>query len=377
MIVHRMSTHTPEPPVKFYKLIALSFLFITIILLGVVIFVTSKKASIVVYTKQDTENVTLSLNVGQKTDNSLEGKVTSTFFVHAENYQPTGNKKIDGVSEGEVVIYNTTNAPQALVRTTRLVTKDGVLFRMSKAAVVPANGQVVVPVYADQKGSSSDIGPSDFTIPGLNQDKQKAIFAKSTSAMKGGERTAGILNSDDIANAKESYIEKVKDEFLRSLPAAEEGVERIVSISDQSVLVDKKAGEEVDNFVLSGTSTIVLVEFKNKDLEDLVNKEAGSKIDTSSERFLSLSAKPKVEIKSFDGEKGTALLNVKQQIAVTLDANNEKLSPSNFFGKKKEEIERYVLTLDHVAGVEVKFTPSWIFTAPTVENKFSVIVNIK
>jgi len=61
-----------------------------------------------------------------------------------------------------------------------------------------------------------------------------------------------------------------------------------------------------------------------------------------------------------------------------LDADAEKVAPTQFLGKTKEEIERLIMGLDHVSAAEVKFSPSWIRKSPTVVDHVKVIVkNIK
>lgn len=375
MIVHRMATQAPPPPpVRFYKVIALSFLFLTVVLLGVVIFVTSKKATIVILAKQDKETVSLISALNGTGTNSLAGSVTSTQFAWSEKYKPTGNKKIEGAAKGEVVLYNKTNAAQPLVKTTRLLSPTGVLFRLSSGTVVPANGQVKVAVYADKQGPSSEIGPTEFTIPGLTAEKQKVIYGKSSEPMTGGLVTVGIISEEDLQNAKADYEQKVKTAFLYSLGEDKEGVERIVSVETGNVVSDKKAGEEVSEFTISGNNTVLVVEYKAEDLKNLINREINSKINTETEKVVSLTSKPVVSVQSYDLNAVTASLNVRQEVAATLDANIPGLAPENFYGKKKEEIERYILGLDHVSNVDVKFSPSWIFTAPSVPDKISVVV---
>lgn len=374
MITHRMSTQTPEPPVRFYKIIALSFLLITVVLLALVVFVTSKKADIVIVAKADPKNIQLSIAVnkdGQGVE-AIKGNVSAVPFSWAQTFSPTGNKKVDAVVKGEVVVYNKMNVPQPLVKTTRLLTATGVLFRLSAGTVVPANGQVTVPVYADVPGVASEIAPSQFTIPGLTPAKQQLVYAESTVAMIGGSRSVGVLSAADIKNAEDAYKQKVVEAYLAANPAGSEA--RAVVVAEQVLSVNHKPGEEVGEFVVSGSSTMAVVSYGASDLLALVNKKATSKIDTTAEKLLSVARAPEVTLARYALADGTADLAVSQTVMVTLDANVEKLLPENFFGKGKDAIQRYILGLDHVAGVDVQFSPSWIFTAPSVPDRIRVVV---
>ncbi len=377
MITHRVATRlAPEPPVRFYRTIAVTFLIVTLVLLGVIIFFTSKKATIVIVAKTDNKNINLDIGVAnQKTgDLSIAGIVTTTKFHLSQKYSPTGNKTTDGVATGEVTLFNETNAPQTLVKTTRLLTSAGALFRLSDRVTVPAKGQVQASVYADQLGASGNIAPSKFTIPGLAEDKQKVIFASSDKDMSGGIKTIGVLSADDLKSAKADYANKVKQTVEESLEDAGSFGQKLIFVPDNNVMVDKQIGEEITEFNLSGTSTVVIVYYNKDDLKSILAKEVLSRVDASTEKVLSVSKEPQVTLGSYDIEKHKGQLSVYQDVLVTLDVNGEKLMVNNFFGKKKDEIERYVFGLGHVVGVDVKFSPGWMRSAPSVAEKVQVVV---
>jgi hypothetical protein len=223
MMIRRMETSpAPEPPVRFYKIIALSFLLLTVIILGVVVFITSKKATIVVVSKEDRQTVPLTVKITPDGtgERAITGTVSSTVFTWSNKYYPTGSKVIEGSSGGEVTLYNKTGTPQTLIKTTRLLTGTGVLFRLSDTVIVPANGQITATVYADKAGAESDIPATQFTIPGLAEEKQKTIYAVSVAPMSGGAKKVGVLSDEDISNALKDYKDKVKDAFTASLKDA-------------------------------------------------------------------------------------------------------------------------------------------------------------
>lgn len=376
MITHRVTTKAaPEPPVRFYRTIAISFLVITLILLGVVIFFTSKKASIVIVAKNDNKNINLNIIVGgQNEEPSIVGMVTSTVFKWSEKYFPTGNKIVDGVATGEVTIFNETTLDQPLVKITRLLTPAGILFRLAERVLVPAKGQTVASVYADQAGVAGDIGPSDFTIPGLSAEKQKVIYARSAKAMSGGARKEGVLTDEDLKSAETDYLEKVKQAVAPMIAANTVYNQKLISVADHNVKADYQAGDEVTEFNLSGTSTIVIVYYDKNALHSVVANALSERIDANTERILSSDKEPQLSLASYDLAKGTAQFAVYQDVLVTLDADAYSLLANNFFNKSKDAIERYVLGLPHVVGVEVKFSPSWIRRAPAVPDRVKVIV---
>lgn len=378
MIAHRLQTRSPsEPPVRLYRSIALTFLIITIALLAVVLFTMFKKTEITIIAKEDSKSVTFIINAEpeKKGEKSLPATVTTTQFYWTEKFYPTGTKDVEGLSKGEVIIYNKTSETQPLVKTTRLITADGVLFRLTDRAVVPANGQVVASVYADESGAKSDIGPSDFTIPGLSPDKQKVIYAKSEKAMAGGSGKLTMVTEGDLKAAETAFADKVKQAYLDSVSSSFPNFdEKIISIGQTSAVASHAIGEATTEFRVSGTSTLAVILYNKKDLTEITNKEATKGVDISTEKILSVSHDPKVTVVSTDYANKTAQLSVTVDAVVTLDANAPLLNKESFLGKTKSEIERYIVSLPHVTGMDIKFTPSWVSKAPSVPDKLKIVV---
>jgi len=262
MIAHRQQTRIPsEPPVRLYRSIALTFLIITIALLAVVIFTMFKKTEITIVAKEDSKTTTFVVTAEeQKTsDLSLPALVTTADFNWKEKFYPTGSKDVEGISKGEVILYNKTNETQPLIKTTRLLTADGVLFRLTDRVVVPANGQAVAQVYADESGAKSDIGPSKFTIPGLNEEKQKVIYAESTKAMAGGSGKITMVTEGDLKAAETQFAEKAKEAYLSSVSSSYPNYdEKIISITQTSASASNGVGDETSEFTISGTSTLAM-----------------------------------------------------------------------------------------------------------------------
>lgn len=120
-------------------------------------------------------------------------------------------------ASGKITVYNNySSAPQGLIANTRFQASDGKIYRIKGAISVPGMGMTEATVYADQAGEEYNIGPTDFTIPGLKGGPRfEKIFAKSKSAMSGGSSgNARIIKKEDIDSAKASIINKTKDRLI-------------------------------------------------------------------------------------------------------------------------------------------------------------------
>jgi len=338
----------------------------------------SKKATITVVAKEDIKDASLTVKISSSStvgmNTSISGVVTSTVITFSKKYFPEGTKMVTGTSEGKLTIYNKTSAPLTLIPKTRFLTKEGILFRLKNRTTVPANSNIVAEVYADKSGKESDIEPTHFTLPGLPSERESTIYADSSEPMRGGENKLGVLSEEDLASAKVSYNEDLKKDFLINQTENFQDYSVLMNIVDQKVAADQNIGTETTEFTLSGTSTLVYVLYDPKELNQIINNEVGKTIDPEVDKVLPGAGNPEVSIGSYNLNENSANLAITQKLTVTIDASSEKLAPTHFVGMKREDIEKYITGLDHVAGVEVKFSPVWIKSAPDTSDKIKVVV---
>lgn len=90
-------------------------------------------------------------------------------------------------ASGTIAITNRQTTAQALIKNTRFQTPDGLIFRIRDSISIPAGGTITVTVYADEAGEKYNVGPTTFTVPGLNGTSAfDQVTAKSNAAMTGG-----------------------------------------------------------------------------------------------------------------------------------------------------------------------------------------------
>lgn len=358
---------------RFYKIVALSFLALTIVLLGLIILATTKRVEIMVVGKDDTKSVTIPFKVAAVAgERIIKGTVTSTAFSFAATFYPTGTKTVEAIATGTATIYNKTGADQPLVKTTRLLSPAGVLFRLSERTLVPAGGSVNAPVYADQPGEGGNIAATAFTIPGLPEEKQKVIYAESSAPMSGGVRRVGVLSPEDLKAAEAGYRDKLVQAYQAGAPAGT-GTP-LVAVVRSAATVSDSVGAEVSEFTLRGENELAVVSYDQSALAELVARELQSALAADVEKALPGERMPTVAVVTADPAAGAAELTATTDVTVTIDPTVDKLAAQNFFGKNKDEIERYVLGLPHVSTVAVKFSPAWLRSAPDNPERIKVVV---
>lgn len=369
-------------PVRLYKFIALTFLLLTVVLLGVVVFMSSKRAVITIETRASKIDTSTSLVLGGATNADVPGKLSTILVSKTKTFQPTGTKEEPGIAKGMVTLHNDGSVDQPLVVKTRLVTENDILYRLSDRVNVPAGGTVQVEVYADVAGPAGDIEPSRFTIPGLNEAKQKIIYATSEEWFTGGTKVIGVLSIDDIKKAEKTLLAELEEEGMAQLKN-EEGVDQlknqdkrpaVFKVVDQTFETKSEIGTEVSEFDLSGQVTLLGVFYDEDVLNSVARDQLNKRAVDDTELIEPGADKPTLSLDSHDLEKGTATVSLFYNGSAILNPDSQQLDKNIFYGKSRDEVRRYVLSLDHVRGVEVKFSPAWMQSVPHIADHVQIVV---
>lgn len=377
MTPRRQQTTPPrvDQPVRVYKFIALSFLLITVALLGVILFMSSKRATIVIETKASPVDVTAvaTMSEGEKT-RALSGIVTTTVVTVTKEFQPTGTREDPGVATGTVTLHNDSNVAQPLVVTTRLLTPEKVLFRLKEGVVVPARGTIRASVYAAKEGKEGNVTSTLFTIPGLPAARQKEVYATSEMAMRGGVVEVGAVSQTDLERAKKVISEQLAKEGEKQLMAAYAGKDAAFRVVQEVTEGSAEVGTEVASFVLTGKATVLGVFYDKKMMTEWATEMLARRALPDVEVIQPSGEAPVVTIDEFDLQKNEVDVEVFYAGRAMLNPESKQIDKGIFYGKTKDEVRRYVLSLDHVRGVEVKLSPAWILTVPHIADHVSVIV---
>lgn len=372
---HRQTSLQNEQPVRFYKFVALSFLVITLVLLGVIVFMSSKRAEITIVAKPTPVDVNTDIDIGVVANgDDVDGVVTSTLVTLTKTFQVTGNREEPAPATGTVTLRNDTSAPQGLVATTRVLSEAGVLFHLKDAVNVPANGKVVAEVYADKPGKEGNIGPTRFTIPGLNEPKQKVIYATSEAAMTGGIKTVGSLGSDDLESAKRVFAEAIQKQGQDVLALRFPDKKAVFALSSSDVTSTAAVGATVGGFDLKGTATVVGIFYDNLSITNLAKSLLAKRAIDDSEIIETGTKDPTVTLGEYHKDTNSATVHLFYDGVATLNPQSKQIDRTVFFGKSKDEVRRYLLTLDHVHSVDVQFHPAWMQSVPHITDHVQVIV---
>lgn len=363
-----------------HKKIAIFFLILIFILIGLtIIFFLNLKAEMFIIVKPKLEKISIEETI--KIPNDLKGQFLTIDLEKEKNFSPKAVLEVESKAKGKVEIINNSNRNQTLVKNTRLLSPEGILFRLEENVVVPAKGKIETTVYADKPGKEGEIGPTRFTIPGLSYYLQQLIYAESKEKMEGGIKKIGLIKEEDIEKAEKEMAEEINKELEIEMQRkiSEAGInltEWKVAVGDKELKIDSnaKAGEEKGEFTVKGKVNVVLIVFKEKDLFESVKKIVEKNIPPDKKLKQIEKETLKYELKKIDPQTKTADLEIKVKINTIIKENSEIFDFEKIKDLNKNEIKNYLEQYKEIEEVKIKFLPFWKKTVPTKKEMVKIII---
>jgi hypothetical protein len=300
------------------------------------------------------------------------------------------NKKATGV----VTLYNEySQEDQPLVATTRLLTEDGKLFRITESVIIPGYtkegesvipGEVSVSVKADEAGESFNIEPTRFTIPGFEgSEKYENFYAISEEAFVGGgddEKSVRVVSLQDIENAQEKIESNIREEAKRIF---QEGLDEQWIVLDETLTIEIRAS---DAFPQEGTVaetfeyTVTAFVRAMATREDTIRNFASQKLR---ERISQKNEGASWNVKHIDVQYGKVDANFEdQKLSLKLYATAQWMAgleteefKKNILGKNIQEIQEILDEYSYIEQINIDIRPSLFFTRiPVVESRVYISV---
>ncbi len=369
-------TETPgsirEHKIHFYRQIAFTFIGAAlVVLLGLIYFSLSQAVIIVTPTL---EQVSADFNVLVKsdTDETQEGVKARVVSTEVE-IEKTGPAELLKEGEpqpatGKVTMKNTSGTAQPLVATTRLLSEQGVLFRLKKAVTVPAKGEVEAEVYADKPGKEGEIAPTRFTIPGLNQARQQEVYAQSKDPMTGGTKSTYKVTKTAIdaviAAAKERIITEAKAQLAADGVNADGMLANAEWVNIVSQEVKPVEGTDAPSLTVKMTAQVAFVLADAERLLSLAQQQLYTTTSLGYELSSSDEGSFTYSIANYDAEKKTAQLRLVLNGNRRISTNNPILDPSNFVGMKPAVAKEQLEADAGIESVDVQLRPFWLRRIP-------------
>ncbi len=366
-----------------YRKIATVFVLLAVGLFGFVLYLSFARALVTIVPKTEPVSTELSVAVAEAPKvgvQSVPGYVLETVVDGTKTVtaEPSGGEKpVEGLACGTVTIVNGQAKDQPLVATTRLLTPQGVLFRIKRSVTVPAGGKIDVEACADKPGAAGDVGPTKFTIPGLNATLQQKTYAESSKPMTGGSSVSAVTSEVDLKKAEESLTAELTAKAMAKLKALVPSELGEGAFSTANVVMRETnavPGAKQSSFTVSLSLHVVGVFYDPIAL----GQSAGAALRTSVGAGKDLVSVDQGSVSAVldaaDPAAKSASLRVKVSGAAVLRQGPDAFDKSRIAGLTPKDAEQYLRSLPSVSSAKVRLRPAWARTVPTLQDHIDITV---
>lgn len=419
------SFSTPPRP-YIYRKIAYVFIALTVLIVIAVLWLSSVKAEITVNVKKEGTTVDTVVQLARTPHaGQLMGRVVQGTYKNRKEYtikgaqassttptttvpvvtQPTTTAPATTPTtpasstvqvRGTVRIVNTYSKAQPLVRTTRLLTADGKLYRIDKTVTVPAGGEISVPVYADKQGFEFAIAPTRFTIPGLYTDLQKLIYAVSdapftattvaatttpapitttpvrTTPTPTRPTTPTAATPEELEQSKRALTDETLEQAKRMLSAEVNESGALEGVYFTQVKTDTIPGSTPQSYIVLVDAQVTAVFYPKDDMLVLMRSKIKEKVPADRELVPFDNQAIRYQIEAVDPQAETATIRAQVNADYRLTMTSPGLQKTSLAGKSKSEVTEELKKLEGVENVEIKTRPGWLRKIPSLKDHIEV-----
>lgn len=347
---------------------------------GVYAFFMLGSAKIIIAPQQQELNFKLKLTASTTAEkiqadfNLIPGQVFSAKKSVSGEFPVTAEKDVAQKAYGTIKITNKGTTAQKLVATTRFESKDGLIFRVPETITVPASGNLLTRVYADQPGKEYNIGPTTFTIPGFKGTPNFDNFsAVSSESMGGGLVGAGKVVSEQVfVKAQEELMSKLKDEIMVSMKsqAGDLKILEPITVVADTPITNAKVGDAAEKLTMTLSGSAKAIAYRGDDTLTLIDAYLAKSGD------LKLSKKD-LDITYTLGPTNTSSTSfpfeaaVKGYASATIDTDAIRQAIP---GMNETDVRAYFKGITEISSARVILSPPWVTNVPKDPKKITITV---
>jgi hypothetical protein len=305
-----------------------------------------------------------------------------------ESFPGSSVQQISQKAQGTITIYNAYSAAsQELVATTRFLTPDGKIFRITQNVTVPgetkaANGtltpsSITAPIVADQAGPNYNVGPvAKLTIPGFANDpgREAGFYGTITASTTGGFiGQRAVPTAADIAAAKASttaiLAAALQSGFSGTYPNNFEIPDGATTTTITTLTVNTSTDAN-GNFTVFGAATLQAIGFDQTALENYLLSLAQTQEASSTFKTINLSYS-NVTANFATGQISFAL-SAQAQLE---PAFSSAQFATSIEGQGIASARSTIAALPNLADGEISMWPSWLMSIPSDPAKIHIAVN--
>ena len=354
------------------------FLILTLVLFGGFIFTlffTLRGVEIIVKPKIFNIETSFKLEIDDKIDRSKMNFFEETKETEKE-FSPKTKTQIYDYAGGEVKIINTSNQEQTLVATTRLLSPQGLIFRINNTIHIKPKGETKTYAKADKTGKEYEIAPTKFTIPGLSTSLQKLIYAETEKPMTATSLQSGLVTLADLEEAKkklkDQLYKNVLDEIKKGLPENNlQIITKSIILSEKS---DTKINEEKEKFKVYLKLKVIAMTFPREDLLEIAKNKLQEQLKEDNKLVSYDKESLSCLIDKIDVNKKEGTLTIAIRGEATINEQSKIFEKEKMTNATPEKVKEYLQSSEEIEDVRIKFFPPFLKKMPRNPEKIKIVI---
>jgi hypothetical protein len=380
---------TPKKSVGLYRRQAFFYLGATLILLLAVAYFFLVKLTVVISPQGEPIKDYISFNVSDDVlatstevntvNQSIDGELKIIEVEAEKKYQISAEEVVGDYSgsevTGKVTLINNYTKAQPLVATTRLLSSDGKLFRLTNAVNIPAGGTLVADVYADKASPEMEIDtPTKFTIPGLWAGLQKDIYAENTEPLIYQAKVKRIVKQSDLDRAQKDISEVLDLKVANDLKAITTDKIAVSKSLDGELITefDAKLGEEKSEFTVKAKKKIVAAIFSRDKVAEIAKTKISMIISDDKQLSDFNNNQITYDLEEYNPENKIASVRASFVGTISLKSDASLIDSKKLAGLNEEQIGVYLKSFPEIKDYKLEFWPTFIRTAPNLPDRINL-----
>jgi len=366
---------------KSYKKFYAFFILLSLGVLGGIIYVSFGRATITIKPSRVNfeTNFETEVRKNPESEEIIPGKVLSIEIEGSKQIKTQNLKGFEAKAQGIVTIFNKREKDQSLLAKTRLLSESGILFRTDQRAIVPAGGKLEVSVTAAEEGRGGNIGPEHFTVVNIWKAWQDKIYGESYTEMAGGYTELPYVYQSTIFKAYDELSEKLYAKGLNNIEQKITNQEKILEKTVKQERLEASSSVEpetqTDKFEIKVKTKVMALIFNEEKLKALAEKKLQQEAPGDKEFLGALWEKFSCEVKTFDLESKTALLETKLAGESRSKISADLFKKKELVGLDRHEVKEYFEQFEDIGEAEVYFKPFWIRKVPSMLDHFEIQID--
>lgn len=370
-----------NPPLNIYRKIALTFIIVVAVLIGVIFYFTMSFAYVTVYpvsqeVTSDFNFIVVEENTAANTEEGIFAGTIVDQTLEAEKVFPaTGSTVLAGDTLGKVKIFNNLSRSQILVATTRLLTPDNILFRIKDRVEIPARGSIDAVAYPDDPTKPLAKAGIKFTIPGLSTSLQEQVYAEAVEDFAAAGQPVTVVSREDLDQSLAGYTDELAQQTVTGLSLNQSKVLKKEVISQE---FSNQEGDQVSEFKLKLKVRVTGVIFNQAEVADYSQQLFEGIVPTGKELISSNKDQLLFELEKFDSNNKLAQLKSTVQGTIVVSENNQLFDRDKLKHLSVDELKAALESnSDEIEKVEVKMFPMWLKKMPFFADHILIKINIE